>query len=230
MAATLAAAAARDARLVFVDNLYMYGPQNAPLREDMALVDCGGKPAVRAAITRQWMAEAQAGRVKVAALRAPDFYGPGVLQSHLGEVGFKAIAAGKPAALIARPDMPHAFAYTPDFGRGVATLIDAPDECFNQAWHLPCPPLQTPRELLALGAAAIGRKARIQALPPFLLGPMGLVSPFMREIGEMGFQWDRPYDVDWRKWAGRFWSDPTPHEVGTAETTRSFVDAASAAA
>ena len=56
------ACAAAGARLIFVDNLYMYGPQTAPLREDMALQDYGTKPAVRAAITRQWMAADAAGR------------------------------------------------------------------------------------------------------------------------------------------------------------------------
>ena len=53
MAHSLAAAEHEKARVVFVDNLYMYGPQSEPLREDMALQDYGAKPAVRAAITRQ---------------------------------------------------------------------------------------------------------------------------------------------------------------------------------
>jgi len=225
IANVLAACARRNARLVFVDNLYMYGPQTAPLREDMASVDFGAKPAVRAAVTRLWMAEASAGRVKVAALRAPDFYGPGVLASHLGEVGFKAVAEGKAAMLIAPPDTPHAYAYVPDFGRAVATMLDAPDDCFGQAWHVPCPPTTTSRAILALGAAAIGRRLRINAMPLALLPALGLVSPIVRELAEMRFQWDRPYHVDWSKFAARFWSDPTPHEIAAAETARAFASA-----
>ena len=76
MANILEAAARENARVVFVDNLYMYGPQRMALHEDLALQDFGAKPAVRAAITRQWMDAHHAGRVKTAALRAPDFYGP----------------------------------------------------------------------------------------------------------------------------------------------------------
>jgi nucleoside-diphosphate-sugar epimerase len=51
------------ARLVFVDNLYMYGPRDVPLREDMSLTSFGIKPLVRAETTRIWMAAAAAGRV-----------------------------------------------------------------------------------------------------------------------------------------------------------------------
>ncbi|MFZ8393439.1 epimerase, partial [Staphylococcus aureus] len=48
------------ARLIFADNLYMYGPQSSPLREDMPLSDYGVKPAVRAGVTRIWMQAAEA--------------------------------------------------------------------------------------------------------------------------------------------------------------------------
>ena len=40
-------AAATGARVVFADNLYMYGPQQAPLTEDMPLSGYGAKPAAR---------------------------------------------------------------------------------------------------------------------------------------------------------------------------------------
>jgi hypothetical protein len=99
----LAACEVARARLRFVDNLYMYGPQQEPLREDMPLADYGINPAVSAAITRQWQTAHRAGRVKVAALRAPDFYGPEVSLSHLGDVGFGALAKRKRVTLIAPP-------------------------------------------------------------------------------------------------------------------------------
>lgn len=227
----VAACAASDCRMVFVDNLYMYGPQREPLREDMALTAFGMKPAARAEVTRIWMAASAAGRLRVAALRAPDFYGPGVTRSHLGDIGFGAIAKDKRATLIAPPDMPHDFAYVPDIARAVATLLDAPDDAFGQAWHVPCAPIRTPREILELGARALGVTLRIAALPLWLLPAMGAISPQMREISEMRFQWDRPYHVDARKFTDRFWSDITPFEIGAPTTALSFLhDAQSLAA
>ena len=221
----LDACTAADARLVFIDGLYMLGPQRAPLREDMALTDFGAKPAIRAEVARLWMEAATAGRVKVASLRAPDFYGPGVTNSHIGATGLQAVALGKTATLVAAPDVPHDFAYVPDIARAAVTLLDAPDDCFNQAWNMPCAPTCTPREILALGAAALGRSLRVRAIPLPLLPLVGLAVPFLREVVEMRFTLDRPYQVDAGKWTRRFWSDVTPLETGVAATVRSFLPA-----
>ena len=223
MANLVEACTAHHVRMVFADNLYMYGPQAAPLTEDMPLTDYGVKPAVRAEVTRIWKAACDAGRVRVAALRAPDFYGPGVSLSHIGDVGFGALARGKAATLLIPPKVPHAFAYVPDIGRAIATLLDASDDAFGQAWHVPCAPLRTPRQILELGAAGIGRKLSIRSLPLWLLPAAGVTSPFLREVVEMRFTFDRPYDVDSRKFARRFWSDATPFETGAPAAARSFL-------
>lgn len=226
----VAAAEQTGARLIFFDNLYMYGPQSTPLREDMALTSLGGKPGARVEATRIWQAASLAGRARIAALRAPDFYGPGVTNSHLGDRAFGALARGKAAMLIPPPDTPHDFAYVPDLGRAVVSLLDAPDDAFGQVWHTPCAPIRTPRQIIALGAQALGKPAKITALPLALLPAMGLFDPFLREMAEMRFQWDRPYRLDWSKFAGRFWSDPTPFEIGVPATARSFRPEAAPAA
>jgi nucleoside-diphosphate-sugar epimerase len=220
------ACAATGARLVFFDNLYMYGPQTAPLSETTPMQPYGVKPAARVAATRIWMAASEAGRLRFAALRAPDFYGPGALLSHLGETAFGAIARGGRAQFIGSPDTAHDFAYVPDCARAVVTLLDAPDDAYGQAWHVPCAPTRSPRQILALGAAAIGVAPRAIGLPPALLGPLGLFVPPLRELAEMRFQWDRPYHVDSSRFAERFWSDATPFEIGAPATARWFRDRA----
>jgi nucleoside-diphosphate-sugar epimerase len=224
MANLLAACEARHARMVFVDNLYMYGPQREPLTEQMPLTSYGVKPAVRAEVSRLWMAAGEAGRARVAALRAPDFYGPGVGLSHLGERALGALAKGRRALLIAPPDMPHDFAYVPDIARAAATLLDAPDDAYGQAWHMPCAPIRTAREILELAAEALDVRLRITALPLWSLSVIGLLSPMMGELAEMRFQWDRPYRVDAGKFKQRFWSDVTPFEVGAPAAALSFRD------
>ncbi len=224
MANFLAGAEMHDVRMVQVDNLYMYGPQKGALHEALALNPRGRKPRARALATQMWMEAAAAGRVKWAALRSPDFYGPGVDRCHIGETGFGRLAQGKSALSIMPPDTPHAYAYVPDIGRAVVTLLDAPDEDFNQAWHTPCAPAMTPREMLAIGAEAMGRQARLSAMPGWLLGLLAVVSPMLRELHEMRFTWDGAYIVDSSKWEARFWNDPTPLEKGLRETALSFVE------
>jgi nucleoside-diphosphate-sugar epimerase len=222
MANILDACAAAGARLVFIDNLYMMGPQTAPVREDMPLSDQAAKPAIRSALTRQWMAASEAGRVKVAALRPPDFYGPDVGQSHLGDQAFGPLVRGKAAVLLSPPDTPHDFAYVPDIGRAAVTLLDAPDDAFGQAWNMPCAPTLTPRQILKLGADALGLKLKLNVVPLWTLPVLGLGVTFLREVNDMRFTWDRPYQVDASKFAKRFWSDVTPFAVGAAATARSF--------
>ena len=124
--------------------------------------------------------------------------------------------------LLAPPDTPHDFAYVPDVARAVITLLDAPDDAYGQVWNMPCAPTRTPREILRLGAEALGVKLRIRAVPLWLLPLAWVVVPFMREVAEMRFTWDRPYEIDATKFARRFWSDVTPHEVGAPATARSF--------
>lgn len=215
----LDACAAAGVRMLFFDNLYMYGPQHAPLTETMKLSDRPGKPAARAQITRMWQED---GRVKVAALRAPDFYGPGVLLSHIGETGLAAIAQGKAAMFVFSPDVPHDYAYVPDIGRAMVTLLDAGDDAYGQAWHMPCAPTLTTRQILALGAAQAGVPLKLRTIPRMVLDITAPFVSFLKELRDMRFQWDRPYRVDASKWTSRFWSDVTPYDVGVAATMASF--------
>lgn len=218
----VAACEKTGARMVFVDNLYMYGPQTAPLVETMPLAAYGKKPAARSAATRVWMEASSRGRARIAALRAPDFYGPNVPLAYLGKPSIGALARGKPAFFVGSPDIPHDYAYVPDVARAVTTLLDAPDSAFGQAWHVPCAPTRTTQQILKIAADALGVKLRIRSLPARLLAPLGLVSPMLREMREMRFQWDRPYRVDASKFAKAFWSDATPFETGVPSTAWSF--------
>ena len=214
------ACAAAGARIVYIDNLYQLGPQQQPLREDMPLSSAGDKPAILTEVTRIWMAATD--RVRVAALRCPDFYGPDVPASHIGETGFGRIATGRAAMLFAPPDTPHDFAYVPDIARAAVTLLDAPDDAFGQAWNMPCAPTRTPRDILRLGAEAIGVRLKVIAIPLRLLPLFAPLSRFIREVVDVGFTWDRPYRIDAGKFRRRFWSDVTPFEVGAPAAARSF--------
>lgn len=219
------ACAQAGARVVFIDNLYQLGPQGAPRREDMPLTALGNKPAILSEVTRLWMAARD--RVRLAALRCPDFYGPGVAASHLGASAFGPLARGKRAQMVAPPDTPHDFAYVPDIARAAVTLLDAPDDAYGQPWNVPCAPTRTPREILKLGAEALGVPLRMTVVPLRLLPLLGLVSRPLKEVADVGFTWDRPYVVDASKFARRFWSDVTPFETGVPATARSFAAAVS---
>jgi nucleoside-diphosphate-sugar epimerase len=222
MNSLLAACEAHGARLVFADNLYLYGPQNRPLTEDLPAANYGRKPKARAEVTRLWQAAHAAGRVQVAAVRSPDFYGPGVTRSVLGVASLQALAEGKTARLLGNADLPHDVAHVSDFARAIITLLDAPEDAYGQAWHVPSAPTLTLRQHLQIAADALGVPLKLTVLPGWLARPLGFFIPFVREGVEMRFLFDRPYIVDASKFKNRFWSDVTPFETGLAAAAHSF--------
>jgi len=214
LANLIAGCESSGARFIFADNLYMYGPQTSPLTEDMPLTTYGHKPALRAEITRLWQSAHDAGRVRALAVRASDFYGPDVPTSVISLFAVARLLKGQPALLPFAPDQPHDFSYVPDVARAIVTLVDAPDDAYGQAWHVPNAPTRTLREVVALAAQLIGVPPKVTILPPALSPVLGLFNREVRELGEMRFQWDRPYLVDASKFGSRFWSDATPFDAG----------------
>jgi nucleoside-diphosphate-sugar epimerase len=215
-------------RVVFVDNLYMYGPQTVPLREDMPLIHHAGKPAVRAEITRIWQQAVQTHGLRMTALRAPDFFGPNVLLSQLGEVVFGKLAKGRTAQFLVPIDEQHDFAYVPDIARAVELLLQAPDADFGQIWHMPCAPTTTIRSLLETGAKHLGVAPKAFVFPFWSLHLLGIFIPFVKELWEMRFQWDRPYLVNADKFRQRFSFEATPFHESIAATASSFAPAVKA--
>jgi nucleoside-diphosphate-sugar epimerase len=203
--------------LVFADNLYAYGPQTAPLVETMPDTNYGRKPALRARIARQMLEADAAGRVRVALVRASDFYGPGAGSGHLGDLCFQRVLRGQAALFMGALNKPHAFTYVPDFARALVT-VGASSEGFGQVWHVPNAPAMTISELMLLVQDLLGRRVRALAMPFWLQSALSAFMPLMREIVEMRFQWDRPYLVDHGKFAAAFWDNATPLEQGLRAT------------
>ena len=209
-------------RVVFVDNLYMYGPQVEALHEAMNLTDHPGKTAVRAEITRIWQGAVNHKGLRFSALRAPDFFGPNVLLSQFGEVVFGNLGRGSAAQFLVPIDHPHDFAYVPDIARAVYDLLEAPDSDFGQVWHMPCAPTLTARGLMELGAESLGAAPKVFSFPLWLLRILGLFLPLAKELWEMRFQWNRPYFVNADKFKKRFAFEATPFSESIPATAKSF--------
>lgn len=222
LAAILTACEKVGARMVYTDSMYLYGPKDQPLTEDMPPVDYGQKPKARAMATRLWQKAFEEGRVKTVAVRAPDFYGPGVATSILGATTFGRIARGKSAQVLISADHPHDIVHIRDFSRALITLAEAPDDAYGQAWHVPSPPTKTLREYLQFGADALGQPLKITVLPGWLAKIIGLFNPLVHEAMDLHFLMDRPHLVNSEKFKERFWSDVMPLEESIAETVRSF--------
>ena len=150
-AAAIGAAQAAGARLVVIDNLYMYGrPNGRRFTEDHAPDAHTRKGRVRAHMASDLMAAHHAGSVQVTVGRASDFFGPRAgEQSLIGDWVIPPALADKPASVLGDPDMPHTYTFIPDIGENLVRLGER-DSALGRAWHLPSPETRTTREVVTL--------------------------------------------------------------------------------
>ena len=224
-AGVLAAAQTHGARLVSVENVYMYGrPNGRPLTEDRAHGAHTRKGRLRSAMSRDLLAAHEAGRVDVAIGRASDYFGPrGGAQSNLGDRVFPAALAGSNATVLGDPDQPHTYTFIPDIGEGLAVLGEHPDAA-GRAWHLPNDPAtHTTREIVDVAFRLAGRsRARLRQVHPLLLRALALANPTVRELLEMQYQFEEPFIVDSTTFTTRLGGRATPMEEAVEKTLATY--------
>jgi nucleoside-diphosphate-sugar epimerase len=225
----LAAAERAGALLVTLENLYGYGPAGGkPMTEDLPLAAATVKGRTRATMTGELLAAAAAGRVRIAIGRASDFFGAGVTEgSTLGRRVFGNALAGRRADFIGNPALPHTYSYVPDIAAGLATLGTDP-RAVGHLWHLPGPPTVTTRALLDLVAGEVGHPVAIRSVPRLAVRALGLVSPMMRELAEMAYEFDEPFILDTARYQATFGPAGTPLAAAVAATVAWYRAQASA--
>jgi nucleoside-diphosphate-sugar epimerase len=217
-AGVIEGAAAAGAKLIAVENLYMYGLTGGrPLTEDLPHSPNTRKGTVRARMSKELMEAHKSGRVRVATGRASDFFGPRVLVSAAGEQVFGRAVEGKSAQVAGDPDQPHTYTYAPDIGRGLVILGER-EEALGQAWHLPSPETVTTRQFVETIFEVIGKPARVQAVPKILLRAIGLFNPGIRETIEMLYEFEEPFVVDHSKFEKAFGEHATPLKEAIGDT------------
>jgi nucleoside-diphosphate-sugar epimerase len=210
--------AATSARLVYGDNLYMYGPNpGGPLHEDLPNAATGHKGRTRAAMAQQLLAAHAAGRIQVAIGRAPDFFGPRTLNATFGERFFGAALAHKSPDLLGKIDLPHTYTFIRDFAAALVTLGHH-DAALGKVWHVPSAATVTTRQMTALFAEEIGTPIAQRVANLAILTVLGWFNPMLREIKEMYPSFANPYVVDHSRFAAAFGASPTPHAEAVRQT------------
>ncbi|NVO19398.1 MAG: NAD-dependent epimerase/dehydratase family protein [Bacteroidetes bacterium] len=202
------------AKLVFFDNVYMYGKVNGWMTEETAYNPCSRKGEIRAKIASMILDEVKKGNLTALIARAADFYGPHTANSFLNAMVFDNIAKGKNAQLMISKNLKHSFSYTPDAGKATA-LLGNTAAAFNQTWHLPADRnVITTGEIVKIAADSIGKEAKITILPKWMIQAVGIFNPIIRESVEMLYQYDSDYLFDSTKFDKAFKFEKTPYPDG----------------
>jgi nucleoside-diphosphate-sugar epimerase len=199
------------AKLVIVENLYMYGATNGtPMTEDLQHNAHTRKGKTRSEMSKAALTAHQEGKLRVTIGRGSDFFGPWGLPSTMGERVFYPLLHGKTAQVTGRSDLPHTHTFTTDFGRALVVLGERP-EADGQAWHVPNDmPSITQGELIRMFAEVAGVPAKMNSMGTFMMWVGGLFVPEAKETVEMMYEFNQPFIVDSSKFEKAFGMKATP--------------------
>lgn len=211
-----------NAKIIYGDNLYLYGStQGTPISESISHDATGHKGRTREYVARQFMAAHEREDNQVTIGRTSDFFGPKATNAMLGDMFFKAALNGKTVNLLGNVDLPHTFSYIKDFARGLVTLGNN-EAAFGEVWHTPTAPTISTREMVKLIENSLDTTLKVRMAGKRMLSLMGLFNPLIKESQEMLYTWEEPYIVDHSKFEAAFGLEVTSHESAIKETVDWF--------
>ncbi len=209
-------------KLVYGDNLFMYGDTNgSPLTENLPNNATGIKGITRAEAATELLNAHKNQRLKVAIGRASDLFGPMALNTAIGDLFFKAAKDGKKANLLGKTNQPHTFTYVKDFAEGLIKLGEN-DSANGEIWHIPNSKTISTAEFVKIIEKEFGAKIKTQVAGTFMVKILGIFMPIMRELKETMYSWNKPYIVKHNKFTKQFGDIHTPIEQSVKETVEWF--------
>jgi nucleoside-diphosphate-sugar epimerase len=209
------------AKLVFFDNVYMYGNVTGWMTEETPYNPCSRKGEIRALIATRLMDETSKGNIQVLIARSADFYGPMAYNTFLHSMVFGKLKNRKSASWLANDGVRHSFTFIPDAARATAILGNTPD-AFNRIWHLPTDhnPL-TGKKFINKVARDLCITSKYSVLKPWMMKTAGLFNSLARESVEMNYQYEHEYLFDSSKFEKRFFK-ATSYDEGILETSKAY--------
>lgn len=189
----IAACKTHKAKLVFFDNVYMYGQVAGTMTEETPFNATSKKGLVRAAVANMVLASIKDGSITAMICRAPEFYGPGKTQSGINAMLFDNIRKGKKVQFLINDEVRRTYIFTPDAAKATAVLGNTLS-AYNQTWHLPCTDeIINGKKFIALTAEIYGQPLRYSVLNKFMIKIGGLFNPYAKEMLELLYQYDQDY-------------------------------------
>lgn len=210
-----------QAKLVFFDNAYMYGPSSQVLTEKTPFNPQGTKEKARAETAQLLLNEIDAGRLTAMICRAPEFYGPPPTVSGTNATILNKLEANKPLQVMVSDTTLRTLIFVPDAARATALLANTPD-AFNQTWHLPCDQNRlTTKQFIKVCEEVAGKQLKYNVLSKTMTKIVGLFVPMVKELRELLHQWEHDYLFDSSKFKCRFPDfNVTPLKTGITQIIR----------
>lgn len=212
---------ASGSKLIFFDNVYMYGKVDGVMTEDTPFNPNSKKGEIRAGIATQLLNEIKAGNINALIARSADFYGPvGFSTSVPNILVFGNLRKDKKAQWLVNAKVKHSFTYVPDAAEALYMLA-VRDEAFGQTWHMPAAdnPL-TGEEFIKEAAKQLNVKNDYSVISKGMMRLGGIFDRTIKESIEMAYQNEFPYLFDSSKFNKAFNFEPTSYREGIKDTAK----------
>ena len=220
MSNTLEACKRAGAKLIFFDNVYMYGKVTGPMTEETPFNPCSKKGETRAKIAGMLIDSWKSGALTGMIARAADFYGPDTRNGIANHLVLDPFSKRKKPPWLMNDAVPHSLTYTPDAALSLLQLAER-TTAWNQTWHVPTAPNPlTGKEFVALAAKEFGMAPKYRVLSRPMIRLVGWFNPVIGETYEMLYQNDSPYLFDSSKFAHEFGFAGTPYAEGVRATAK----------
>ncbi len=214
-----------NSKLIFLDNIYMYGPipLNVPFDESHPRSPSSKKGKIRKEISEMVVQAHKQNRIKAIVARAADFYGPNVTNCALYPSFIENIINNKNPQSIAKLKVRHTYSYIPDIAKALVILA-LEDSCYGEVWHLPVSEAITITETTILINKILKTNYEASYLPSFLRKTLSFFIPSLGELNEMMYQFDYDYIMSYDKFKKKFPDfKVTRIEEGLREMLNSFL-------
>jgi nucleoside-diphosphate-sugar epimerase len=220
---TIEACKQHGTKLVFFDNVYMYGRVEGKMTEETPYNPISRKGEVRAKIAQKIMESASKGEINALIARSADFYGPKAKNTFTYMMVFTKLMKGKKASWLINDDPIHSHTFTPDAAKGTA-LLGNTDDAYGHVWHLPTDPEPiNGKQFMELASEAFGVGINYNIMKKWMLKLVGLFNSNITEIMELIYQNEYDYYFDSTKFNKRFF-EPTSYRKGLKITAKELLD------
>ncbi|MCX6155435.1 MAG: NAD-dependent epimerase/dehydratase family protein [Candidatus Kapabacteria bacterium] len=221
---TIDACKSVNAKLIFFDNVYMYGAVQGKMTEDTPYNPCSRKGELRARIATTLENEIKKKNLIANIARSADLYGPNITTNSGPYIlVIDKLMKGKNAQWMLDAEKTHSFTYTIDCAKAMKILAKSEDS-FNQVWHIPTyNPGITGKTFVELVAKELKKAPKYMILKKWMLQLVGIFDKTVSEINEMLYQTENDYYFDSTKFNRTFSYQPITYEEGIHETIKTLL-------
>lgn len=210
-----------EAKLIFFDNVYMYGLVKGDMTEDTPSNPLTRKGEIRQLLNEMILREIKKGNVHAIIAKSADFYGPYAKLSMFYALNIEYLLKGKKPSWVIKPEVLHNFTYVPDAAKAMVILAED-KKAWDQIWHLPTAGPKTGKDFMDTILSYFPNVTSYRYVGQNTMRFFGLFDSGARELAQMYYQFDNDYVFCSDRFTNKYNFIPTSYEIGIKETVEFF--------